>query len=302
MRPHRRARTITEGRGMANPYADVFERIEKKYRIAAEQRRHIERALEQHMRPDDRGLSLITSLYLDTPDRSLISRSTEKPLYKEKVRLRAYGRHDGERLMSRVAGLTYNPTPPQSRAHSIGAASDNDGDEVLVFLEVKKKFKGIVYKRRVGLTADAAQAYLNGASYEQAHAEHPIKNPELRQEALGPRDIQIAREADALLKRHGWPKPSMAIACERIAWTCAEGGDDEARPDLRITFDGQLTFCDVTRAKPRWRPVIAPDESIMEVKSAGAFPLWLTHALAECKAYSAPFSKYGTAYHLAGKE
>lgn len=46
------------------------------------------------MRPDEYSHSSIRNLYLDTPDFRLIRRSLEKPVYKEKLRLRSYGRAD----------------------------------------------------------------------------------------------------------------------------------------------------------------------------------------------------------------
>lgn len=72
-------------------YAEVFQRIEKKYRVDAAQRALLEAGLGAALAPDAYGRSRVTSLYLDTPDRALIDRSLEKPTYKEKLRLRAYG-------------------------------------------------------------------------------------------------------------------------------------------------------------------------------------------------------------------
>ena len=72
-------------------YSSVFKRVEKKYRIGTAERAAIEVAVEGAMAVDAYGRSRITSLYLDTPDRAIVARSIEKPLYKEKLRLRAYG-------------------------------------------------------------------------------------------------------------------------------------------------------------------------------------------------------------------
>ena len=77
----------------------VFKRREKKYLIEATQRQTIEAAARQFMSPDDYGRTLVTSVYLDTPDRSIIARSLEKPVYKEKLRIRAYGQEDGTALL-----------------------------------------------------------------------------------------------------------------------------------------------------------------------------------------------------------
>ncbi|MEI3229832.1 MAG: VTC domain-containing protein [Gordonibacter pamelaeae] len=121
-------------------FADVFERKEVKYRLDARQAETMHRALEGRMEPDAYGRTTVRSLYLDTPERTLIERSLDKPLYKEKLRLRCYG------------------------------ALHDDG---LVFVEIKKKFEGIVYKRRVGCSYAAARAYLGGMPYQDACARFP---------------------------------------------------------------------------------------------------------------------------------
>lgn len=69
----------------------VFERIEEKYQLSARERAAIEGALAAHLQRDRARDGLVCSLYLDTPERAVIMRSLEKPCYKEKLRLRAYG-------------------------------------------------------------------------------------------------------------------------------------------------------------------------------------------------------------------
>ena len=81
-------------------YSSVFKRVEKKYRIGTAERAAIEVAVEGAMAVDADGRSRITSLYLDTPDRAIVARSIEKPLYKEKLRLRAYGEAAGTALVA----------------------------------------------------------------------------------------------------------------------------------------------------------------------------------------------------------
>ena len=96
----------------------IFKRHELKYLVSAEQREFIESEFERYMIPDEHGESTICNIYYDTHDFRLIRRSLEKPVYKEKLRLRSYG-----------------------------TASKDEK----VFLELKKKYKGIVYKRRISL-------------------------------------------------------------------------------------------------------------------------------------------------------
>ena len=74
----------------------------------------------------------------DTPDHRLIRSSLEKPVYKEKLRLRSYG-------------------VPQS--------------DTTVFAELKKKYKGIVYKRRIGMPRHEAACFLKMCIRDRAIAE-----------------------------------------------------------------------------------------------------------------------------------
>ena len=105
----------------------IFRRIEKKYLLTPTQYNALRRRIDGYLEPDEYGRSTVMSLYLDTPDHRLIRSSIEAVDYKEKLRLRSYG------------------TPrPDSR----------------VFLELKKKFDGVVYKRRVSLTLRQADAYI----------------------------------------------------------------------------------------------------------------------------------------------
>ena len=107
----------------------TFERRELKYRITDAQRAALEAAFGARMVPDEHGESTICNIYYDTADYRLIRASLEKPAYKEKLRLRSYG-----------------VTEP--------------GGEV--FLDLKKKYKGIVYKRRITLPEDAAGEFIAG--------------------------------------------------------------------------------------------------------------------------------------------
>ena len=122
-------------------FTGTFERKEVKYRLNTMQVRAIKQALSAHMAPDEYGQTSITSVYYDTPNRDMISRSLEKPLYKEKLRLRTYGPR--------------NASAP-------------------VFVELKKKHEGIVYKRRIAASEPAAQLLMVGVPYERAISRHPL--------------------------------------------------------------------------------------------------------------------------------
>lgn len=241
--------------------SDTFERKEKKYLITTAQCEAIKKELAGRMRLDDYGATRIDSLYFDTPERSLICRSLEKPLYKEKLRVRSYG--------------------------AFSEAS-------CVYVEIKKKFKGVVYKRRVRMSAPGAQAYCGRRlSYEQAQAVYPVaSNPE---EDLKPGKVQIASEIDAFFARHERLVPSMVISCLREAW-CPLVGDDADCVD-RITFDAEIAYVDLLEdASVRRRRVVSPGQVVMEIKCAGGYPLWLCRLLGAHGVYPRSFSKYGNAY------
>lgn len=240
---------------------DTFQRKETKYLITRGQRDAIQHGLAKHMRLDDYGVTRIDSLYLDTADHDLICRSLEKPIYKEKLRIRSYG-----------------------------AYSDAD----ILFVEIKKKYKGIVYKRRVRMSADGVHAYLDGCSYEEAQHAFPI-DPENVERELQPGKIQIARELDAFFRRHEGIKPAMMISCMREAWCPSSPSDDDCVD--RITFDENISYIDLFEHESvQRRPVTSEDLVVMEVKCAGGYPEWLCDLLSECCAYPRSFSKYGNAY------
>ena len=95
---------------------EIFRRVEQKYLLSKEQYIKLMDRISSHVEKDKYYKSTICNVYFDTTNSDLIVTSLEKPLYKEKVRLRSYG----------------VPTIDST-----------------VFLEIKSKYKGIVGKRRV---------------------------------------------------------------------------------------------------------------------------------------------------------
>ncbi len=223
----------------------VFQRVEKKYRLTLEERDRLLEDIGEYLEPDEYGKSTVCSLYLDTPHRLLIRQSIDakgfdKPAYKEKLRMRSYG------------------TP---------------NDDTKVFLEIKKKFKGVVYKRRVRVPLSKAKIYLNGG-------EKPMES-------------QIMNEIDWALHYYGNVGPAMLIACEREAFSVKDN------PQLRLTFDTGIRYrdYDLDLALGHHGTKLLPDDIVlMEVKTGGAMPLWLAHALDKHKIFPTSFSKYGTAH------
>lgn len=297
-------------------YSSVFKRVEKKYRIGAAERAAVEAAAGGPMAVDAYGRTRITSLYLDTPERSMIARSVEKPLYREKLRLRAYGDAAGVALMGAFGagpivrepgGLPLSDGEVETRV-AAGLQVPGAAAALPVFFGIKKKFKGIVYKRRLALTLPAALAFVSGLPYEQACARWPLSDAALAAAALSPATRQIARELEAAMDRWLSLVPSMGIACDRAAWAyrpemLEEREDDELfDSELRITFDDCLEYLDCHCFHSPWRPIIESSESVMEIKSAGPYPPWLVEVLSAERIYPASFTKYGNAYQLAAAE
>ncbi|MCR5431951.1 MAG: polyphosphate polymerase domain-containing protein [Lachnospiraceae bacterium] len=219
----------------------VFKRYEKKYLLTSEQEREFLRRIEGKMKLDEYGLHTICNIYFDTPDFDLIRASVEKPVYKEKLRLRSYG-------------------VPES-------------EDSKVYVELKKKYKGIVYKRRVGLKLKDAEAYL----YDGIH---PAK------------DNQIMREIDWFLKMNP-VEPQVYLAYDRRAYYGVE--DDK----LRLTLDKNIRC---RRIKLRLgdgavgEKLIDEDCTLMEIKLPEYMPIWMANDLSELGITPVSFSKYGTYY------
>ena len=245
-------------------FTGTFERKEVKYRLNAMQVRAIKQALSAHMAPED-GRTSITRVYYDTPNRDMISRSREKPAYKEKLRLRTYG-------------------PRCAQAP--------------VFVELKKKHEGIVYKRRIAVSESAARLFMVGVPYGRAISRYPLVDEALEAESHSAKSLQIAEEIAACVRRNGPVFPSMAILVERVAWAPLPDARGAEAEGVRITFDERIRYRDLfaPAGKRASVPLLAAGEAIMEVKVPGAYPLWLVRALDDCGAYPTSFSKYGEAY------
>lgn len=221
-------------------YQNVFKRYEIKYMLTMEQKQRVLSAMEPYMALDRYGRTTIRNIYFDTDSYRLIRRSLERPAYKEKLRLRSYDR----------------ATPDQK-----------------VFVELKKKFNGVVYKRRLAMLEAAATKWLAGG--------------------LCPADSQIAREIDYVLSYYGSLKPRVFLSYEREAYFCRQGGD------FRITFDENILCRQEGLSlgeEPGGTPILDAGRSLMEIKTTGGIPLWLTKVLTEEKIYKTSFSKYGIAY------
>ena len=220
-------------------YQSVFKRYEIKFLLDPAQYEAVLAAMEPYMAQDRYGRTQICNVYYDTDSYRMIRRSLEKPVYKEKLRLRSYG--------------------PVA-----------DGSPI--FGELKKKYKGIVYKRRLTVPEQIAKHWLSGGA--------------------APADTQIAKEITYVRDFYQNLHPRMYVSYSRVAYY----GRTE---DLRITFDTDIC-CRQTEltlsAPPGGEAVLDPCLVLMEVKTPGAIPLWLTRVLTQYKIKKVSFSKYGTAY------
>lgn len=224
---------------MASPM--VFQRYEIKYLLTREQKDAILSAMAPHMEPDSFGRSTIRNLYYDTDNYRLVRRSLERPVYKEKLRVRSY--------------CTARPD-----------------DEV--FIELKKKYCSVVYKRRTGIREKDAADYLAG------------KIP-------APKCCQITDEVDYFCRFYGTLAPRVFLSCEREAFY--EKGNDS----FRVTFDENILWrtTDLSlEAGIYGENILKPGQILMELKTAGGIPLWMVDILTGEGLRKTSFSKYGNAY------
>lgn len=219
----------------------TFNRKEMKYMIPPSCYEAFRAELAARMLVDPYGEYRTCNLYYDTDAYDLIRMSMDRPYYKEKLRVRSYG----------------VPTP-DSR----------------VFIEIKKKVGGMVYKRRATLPYRTAVAFLDEGIYPTEY------------------DSQILREIRYFMQFHR-PRPMLFLSYNRLPYADAEGGD------LRVTFDSALRyrFADVALDRGDYGKELFPvGQYLMEVKTATAVPLWLTSLMDRHGIRRTSFSKYGRIY------
>ena len=226
--------------GKGSAYQSAFERVEKKYLMTKEQFERFRQRTENLITLDQYGLHTICNIYYDTDTYDLIRYSIEKPKYKEKLRLRSYG----------------IPTKDST-----------------VFVELKKKWNGVVFKRRTSMTLEEARNYLNNGV-------RPSK------------ESQIVKEIDYFLEYYN-PIPRLFLAYDRLAFFSNENSEVRITVDQNIrsrTTDIDLELGD--------RGDLLMDDALylMEIKVPGAFPLWLANILSDLEIYPISFSKYGNIY------
>jgi len=224
-------------------YQAVFQRHELKYLLTRSQKERILECIQPYMSLDKYGRTTIRNIYFDTENYRLIRRSIEKPVYKEKLRVRNY------------------------------KSKHSDGN---VFVEIKKKYNKVVYKRRISLAEDEAISWLTGES------ECAVES-------------QIVKEIDYFRNFYGELKPALFLSYEREAFY---GVSDRG---FRVTFDDNILARteNLSLSEGSYGVPLLPEGMIlMEIKCEGALPLWMAKLLSEEKMYKTSFSKYGTEYML----
>ena len=227
---------------------EVFNRYEHKYLIDKKTYEKLIPILEKYMELDryneGRKPYTISNIYYDTKDDYLIRKSLDKPSYKEKLRLRAYG------------------VPNK---------------DTKVFLEIKKKFNGLVNKRRTALSLSEAYDFTKTG-----------KKPAQKEYM----NMQVSKEIEYFLKMYKL-FPKLYLAYDRIAYF----GKEDA--ELRISFDTNIRTrrYDVRLERGDYGTrLLEKDVYLMEIKTSLAKPLWLTNALSGLCIKRVNFSKYGTEY------
>ncbi|MGN1270178.1 MAG: polyphosphate polymerase domain-containing protein [Clostridia bacterium] len=220
--------------------SEFFRRIEKKYIITREQYLILKDILKNKMIEDEHGKSTICNIYFDTDQFELIRHSITKPIYKDKVRLRSYN------------------------------IPSNDST---VYLEIKRKYTGVVSKRRIEMKLNEFYEYMNNkSSFAEGN--------------------QVKKELLYYFEFYNL-KQKMFISYYRRAYY-----DNENR-DFRITFDSNILArnYDLALEKGNYGTnILEKNYYIMEIKTLGAMPIWLVKVLDELKICPSSFSKYGKAY------
>ena len=219
----------------------IFKRYELKYMLTRAQRDALLTAMDGHLQLDQYGHKTVRNIYFDTDTYQLIRRSIEKPVYKEKLRLRAYEQAAGEDT---------------------------------VFVELKKKYEAVVYKRRLILPKDAAmEALVSGEPL-------PVKG-------------QIASEINYFRDYYRTLRPAVFLTYEREAFEPTDG------VDFRLTLDENILYRteDIDLgAEIYGEALLNEDQVLMELKTPGGIPMWMIKFLSENQIRRASYSKYGAAY------
>lgn len=215
-------------------YQMTFKRYELKYLLNKKEKEEILLAMKPHMKLDDYGRTVIRNIYFDTENFRLIRRSLEKPVYKEKLRIRSY--------------KPVQITDP-------------------VFVEIKKKYKSVVYKRRLLLPEKTVM--------ESFRTGEPL-----------PVCSQIGDEIQYFREYYKNLQPSVFLSYEREAFHSLDGSD------FRVTFDENILYRrnDISLGSEIYgHPLLGKQQTLMEIKTSGGIPLWMSETLTKHHLYKTSF-------------
>lgn len=222
-------------------FQTIFQRYELKYMLTENQKEAVLQAMEPYMTLDQYGRTTIRNIYFDTDNYRLIRHSIESPAYKEKLRIRSYSQAE-----------------PEST----------------VFVELKRKYQKLIYKRRIALPEKEATEWLSGKRHCQKNS-------------------QISAEIDYFLQYYEVLGPMVFLSYDREAFYSKD------HPDFRVTFDDTILYRqkDLSLESEVYGfPILPEGITLMEIKCSSSIPMWMVSVLSEQQIYKTSFSKYGTAY------
>ncbi|MDO4667578.1 MAG: polyphosphate polymerase domain-containing protein [Streptococcus sp.] len=221
---------------------NTFQRFETKYIVSKDVLTDLLAEFDSYLVEDEHAYSTIHNLYYDTPTFQIIRDTLEQPHFDEKVRIRTYDEY---------------PT-----------------EESQVFLEIKKKNHGQVYKRRVATSLSEAEAQIEGEFTKKM-------------------DAGLQDELAWIDEHYGSIQPMMYIYYNRYSMKGIEN------PDIRVTIDHDLVYRHnhLMLSNEYHNDYLLPnDQAIMEIKVPDTCPQWLSQILDKYQVESNSFSKYGVAY------
>jgi hypothetical protein len=220
--------------------ASCFKRYEQKYLLQQDQYHNFLNLMGDAFQSDKYGPSTIYTVYYDTPDHRIIGKAFTKAVFREKLRLRSYG----------IPGPGIN-----------------------VYVEIKKKYNGIIYKRRFPV------------DFENLKDLYTLPSPPSAEEGL-------FDEFRFFYQRYSLA-PVFFLSYNRVA---LESKSDKR---LRLTFDTNIRWrsdnFDFTHGNSGY-PLLKADECLMELKTVEPIPLYVSNCLTKNKIFPASFSKSKLAY------
>ena len=222
-----------------NQVIDIFQRVEDKYRLSRREALEILEEMKGHIKKDKYFQYTVHNIYYDSKDAQMIISSLNRDNFKEKLRLRCYEQ-------------------PQA--------------DTMCFLETKKKYSDIVYKKRISLTHAEAIAYM------EHDIPHHVHN-------------STAEEIE-YLKNYYQCEAKTLILYDRTCFSSIH------EADVRVTFDANIRYRldDISLWERGDEEQLIGEDVLMEIKAMNRYPLWLTEILSRHQLYKQSFSKYGMIY------